>query len=66
MAKCKFCFNEITWVKEGRKNIPIEGDGTKHRCDEMMKSLGSAKTLDRNSLSAEEIAKYEAAINKKK
>lgn len=66
MATCKFCQKEITWLKEGRKNIPVEGDGTRHKCDEMMTSIRSTKTIERSSLSPEEIAKYEQAINKKK
>ncbi|MCP4915272.1 MAG: hypothetical protein GY909_19280 [Oligoflexia bacterium] len=66
MATCKFCQKEITWLKEGRKNIPVEGDGTRHKCDEMMNSIKSTRTIERSSLSPEEIAKYEQAINKKK
>ncbi|MFZ8932633.1 MAG: hypothetical protein ACO20H_10290 [Bacteriovoracaceae bacterium] len=66
MAKCKYCLKEITWMKEGRKNVPVEGDGTLHRCDEMMNTIKSTKRMDRGSLSAEEIKKYEEAINKKK
>lgn len=63
MATCKFCQKEITWLKEGRKNVPVEGDGTKHKCEQMMNSLKSTRTLDRGSLSPEEIQKYEEAIN---
>jgi hypothetical protein len=65
MAVCKFCQKEVTWLKEGRKNIPVEGDGTRHKCEQMMNSLKSTKTLDRGSLSPEEIKKYEEAINSK-
>jgi hypothetical protein len=65
MAKCKFCQKEITWMKEGRKNVPIEHDGATHRCDEMLQSLESMKKLEVTSLSPEEIAKYEQAINEK-
>ena len=66
MAICKFCQKEIMWTKEGRKNVPVNMDGGLHRCDEMKNSLKSIKTLDRGSLSEEEIKKYEEAINKKK
>ena len=63
MAICKFCNKEITWLKEGRKNVPVEMDGTVHRCNEMINSRKSLKKMDRGSLSPEEIAKYEQAIN---
>ena len=65
MAKCKFCQKEITWVKEGRKNVPIDPDGGIHRCEEMMKTLKSTKKIEVTSLSPEEIAKYEQGINEK-
>ncbi|PIK16357.1 hypothetical protein [Halobacteriovorax sp. JY17] len=66
MAKCKFCSKDISWLKEGRKFTPVEGDGTVHKCDEMMNSMKSIKSMERSSLSPEEIKKYEEAINKKK
>ncbi len=66
MAKCKFCNKEIVWMKDGRKNVPVEIDGAKHECEEFQKSRQSTKTFDRTTLSPEEIAKYEEAINKKK
>ena len=64
MAICKFCQKEITWLKEGRKNVPVEGDGAVHRCDEMRNSMKSVRKIDPSSLSAEEIKKYEEAANK--
>ena len=39
MARCKFCSGEITWMKEGGRNKPINGDGGIHSCDEMKKEL---------------------------
>ena len=63
MARCKFCGKEITWMKDGRKNVPVEHDGTIHRCEEMKNSLRSAKKIEPTALSPEEIAKYEKAIN---
>lgn len=53
-------------MKDGRKNVPVEIDGAKHECEEFLKSRQSTKTFDRTTLSPEEIAKYEEAINKKK
>tara|TARA_R110002072_G_scaffold534_8_gene4258 strand:- start:10552 stop:10770 length:219 start_codon:yes stop_codon:yes gene_type:complete len=64
MASCKFCQKEITWLRDGRKSIPVEGDGTRHKCEEMMTSIRSTKTIERGALSPEEIAKYEEAMNK--
>lgn len=66
MAKCKFCSKEISWLKEGRKFSPIEGDGTVHKCEQMMNSMRSIRKMERGSLSPEEIKKYEEAINNKK
>ena len=62
MAVCKFCSKEITWIKEGRKNVPVEMDGAVHRCDEMKNSLKSIKSIDREELSQDEIKKYEQAM----
>ena len=66
MSVCKFCQKEITWIKEGRKNVAIEGDGAVHECRQMKESMKSIKQLDRSSLSAEDIKRYEEAINQKK
>lgn len=63
MARCKFCQKEISWIKEGRKNVPIESDGTVHRCQEMINARNSFRKIERTSLSAEEIKKYEEAMN---
>lgn len=32
MSKCKFCDTEITWTKRAGKNVPLNIDGTDHRC----------------------------------
>ena len=66
MAKCKFCGKDIVWMKDGKKNRPVEMDGVPHNCEEMKKSRDSFKSFDRSSLSQEEIEKYEKEINKKK
>lgn len=63
MANCRFCNKEITWTKEGRKNVPVESDGTVHDCEIFAKSRASTKNINPTTLSAEEIAKYENAIN---
>lgn len=63
MAFCKFCGKEITWMKEGRKNVPIENDGGQHNCEKFENSRKSIKKMDRGGLSPEELAKYEQSIN---
>ncbi|MEK6624258.1 MAG: hypothetical protein AABY86_04785 [Bdellovibrionota bacterium] len=63
MAMCKFCSKEITWFKEGRKNIPLNADGGTHSCEQMKRSLSSVRTIEREALSPEEIARYEKQIN---
>ena len=63
MPFCKFCNSEIMWIKDGRKNVPINMDASKHQCEQMKNSIRSVKKFDRSSLSPEEIAKYENLIN---
>jgi hypothetical protein len=65
MAKCKYCGNEISWLKDGKKFLPLESDGTVHECENYKKSIQSIKKVTVNDLSPEEIAKYEQNINKK-
>jgi ribosomal protein L24E len=63
MSQCRYCGKEITWMKDGRKNVPVEGDGSVHMCDQYKSAKDSFKKLEKSSLSAEEIAKYESAMN---
>jgi hypothetical protein len=63
MPSCKFCNKEIFWMKDGRRNKPHNPDGTDHQCEERQATIESTKSLGRDSLSAEEIAKYEQRIN---
>ncbi len=63
VAKCKYCQKEITWMKEGRKNVPVEGDGGLHRCEYMLSARDSLKSIAPTTLSPEEIAKYEQGMN---
>ena len=65
MAYCKYCGAEITWVKEKKKFIPIEQNGEIHECDEYKKSKRTTRVIKASELSPEEIARYEANINKK-
>jgi hypothetical protein len=32
MTECKFCKTPITWTKRGDKSVPLNIDGTDHRC----------------------------------
>ena len=43
MAHCRYCGKEITWLKDGRKSIPVEGDGAQHACEEYKKTRKSIK-----------------------
>lgn len=65
MARCKFCNKEITWIKEGRRNRAIDGDGGIHTCEEMKQSMKSIKTIESKDIDPEIIKQYEAAINQK-
>ncbi len=66
MANCRYCGKEITWMADGRKKIPVEGDGNIHECDEYKNSRNSIRKVEKGSLSADEIKKYEEAINQGK
>lgn len=63
MASCKYCGKDIHWTKEGRKNVPVESDGATHKCEQMMQARNSSRSFERTDISAEEIAKYESAMN---
>ena len=65
MARCKFCSREITWMKEGGRNRPINGDGGIHACDEMKASMKSIKSIEKTELDADILKQYEQAINLK-
>tara|TARA_B100000925_G_scaffold291251_1_gene278675 strand:+ start:3259 stop:3462 length:204 start_codon:yes stop_codon:yes gene_type:complete len=66
MANCKYCGKEISWLKDGRKYLPLESDGSTHECENYKNSRSSAKKVSISDISPEEIAKYEQNINKKK
>lgn len=66
MAFCKFCNKEITWLQEGRKKVPVESDGTTHRCEQFMNSTKSIKKVDVSEIDPEILKQYEQSINKKK
>ena len=63
MARCKFCNREITWMKEGGRNRPIDGDGGIHSCDEMKNSMKSIKSIEAKEIDADILKQYENAIN---
>jgi hypothetical protein len=65
MARCKFCNREITWVKEGGRNRPVDGDGGIHSCDEMKNSMKSIKSIPATEIDADILKQYETAINNK-
>ena len=63
MAMCKYCQKDISWMRTPRKSVPVENDGTVHECEEFKKARASVRTLARESLPPEEIARYERAMN---
>ncbi len=66
MSNCKFCGKEIVWMKEGRKNMALNADGTTHTCEEMKQARSSFKKIIPNEIDPAIIAQYENAINEKK
>jgi hypothetical protein len=65
MARCKFCNQEITWMKEGGRNRPINSDGGIHACEEMKKSMKTIKSIPASDMDPELMKQYETAINNK-
>ncbi|MFA6236198.1 MAG: hypothetical protein WC635_02630 [Bacteriovorax sp.] len=63
MARCKFCNKEITWMKEGGRNRPINSDGGVHACDEMKNSMKTIKSIQPTEIDADILKQYENAIN---
>ena len=59
MAKCRYCNTEVTWLKEGRKNVPVEFDGGKHECENFTKSRNSFREIKPNELDPEILKQYE-------
>jgi len=53
-------------MKEGRRSVPIDGDGGTHRCQEMQDTLKSIRRIDPTSLSPEERERYLRPVEKKK
>ncbi|AYF45259.1 MULTISPECIES: hypothetical protein [Halobacteriovorax] len=65
MASCRYCGKEITWMKDGRKNVPVEGDGAVHRCDNMINARKSFRKITPTEVDPELLKQYENAINEK-
>lgn len=65
VARCKFCNQEITWLRDGRRSKPINSDGGVHACQEMKDSMKSIKKLETTDIDPELLKQYEAAINNK-
>ncbi|OIQ16160.1 MAG: hypothetical protein BM556_15995 [Bacteriovorax sp. MedPE-SWde] len=65
MAKCRYCGKEITWMKEGRKNVPVEHDGGVHKCEQAINAINSYRKVEKTELDQDLIKQYEQAINEK-
>lgn len=59
MSRCRYCDTEITWLKEGRKNVPVESDGTQHQCEQFKKMRSSIRTIDPKDLDPEILKQYQ-------
>ncbi|MBL7666298.1 MAG: hypothetical protein JNM93_14280 [Bacteriovoracaceae bacterium] len=66
MANCKYCSKEITWMKDGHKNVPVESDGGIHKCEKFIKSMNSYREIDPKSLSEAELKRLRDGLKKKK
>ena len=65
MATCKYCGKNVTWLKEGRKNVPVEDDGGIHECEQYKNVRRSAKKLTPNEIDPEILKQYQEDMNKK-
>ena len=65
MSSCKYCGKEITWLQEGRKKVPVEGDGMVHECEEFKKARNSFKKIDVGTIDPDLLKQYESSINEK-
>lgn len=63
MASCRYCGKEITWMKEGRKNVPVENDGGVHACDAYINSKNSYKELKPNEIDPDILKQYQDQMN---
>ncbi|MGK0367375.1 MAG: hypothetical protein ACI9QD_000509 [Thermoproteota archaeon] len=66
MAFCKFCGKEVTWMREGKKSVPVEGDGGIHACENFTNARKSLREVEKSEIDPELLKQYENAINKKK
>ena len=64
MANCRYCGKEITWLKDGRKNIPVEGDGGEHKCEEFMKTRDSLKKINPTEMDPDILKQYQENLKK--
>lgn len=65
MATCKYCGKSVTWLKEGRKNVPVEDDGGIHECEQYKNVRRSAKKLSPTDIDPEILKQYQENMNKK-
>ena len=63
MAGCRYCGKTITWMKEGRKNVPVEHDGAVHRCEAMINAKDSFRKVEVKELDPDLIKQYEQNMN---
>lgn len=64
MASCKFCGTEVMWIKEGRKNVPVEVDGSKHECEHFKNSKNSYRQLKPTDIDPEILKQYQENMQK--
>lgn len=65
MATCKYCGKSVTWLKEGRKNVPVEDDGGIHECDQYKNVRRSARKVDPSEIDPEILKQYQENMKNK-
>lgn len=59
MSKCRYCSKEITWLKDGRKNVPVESNGATHECENYLKAKNSYRKIEPEELDPAILKQYQ-------
>lgn len=65
MATCKYCGKNVTWMKQGRKNVPVEDEGSIHECEEYKNTRRSARKVDPSEIDPEILKQYQENMKNK-
>ncbi len=64
MSRCRYCDTEITWMKDGRKNIPVENDGAQHECKQYKNMRQSIRKMEPTDIEPDVLKQYQENMKK--